>query len=215
VSRSAIGRRQRVRGDTSEDSIVTCATFEQWLDEGMPATDADRARAHAGQCARCASLLASAIELESRLEAAPAPAPPGFAERVMRRIAEVEARAAAPAEPLATRASHAAPARARVTALPTLPWWGRAAAQPASALAAALAALVVWQEPALRLVASRAATLAALNAPRLVAFPTAPALRPEVELGLALAAAPVLILAAFSLYRWMESLTTGRSRIAH
>ena len=113
---------------------MTCDRFEQWLDDGRPGAAAPF-EAHAGGCARCARALAAAIEVERWLEgAAPvAPAPHGFTDRVMARLAP-------PPPALA----------------PALAWWVRAAGQPACVLAAAVAALFAWS-PDAWFVAARAA----------------------------------------------------------
>jgi len=174
--------------------VTACERFARWLDEGMPESAAADHDGHAASCARCAAALAAARALEAAL-AQPAPAAPaGFAERVMKRVAQ-------------------APLVRPVTWIDAdlLPWWVLAAAEPASALAVALGALVVWQHAALARLA--AATSQALGGPAAVAFVqqlAAPRLAPGlaaftdplVVSGLALATLPLAWWAGMAVYHW-------------
>src|SRR5437667_12066350 len=65
---------------------ASCETFERWLDAGRPASAEPAARAHAANCARCAASLRAALAVEGLLAAGLAPAPAGFAARVMERV---------------------------------------------------------------------------------------------------------------------------------
>ena len=64
---------------------MNCRDLERWLDEGSPAAAAEAARLHAAGCARCAEVMEIAISIAAAFhaEAAAAPAPADFANRVM------------------------------------------------------------------------------------------------------------------------------------
>jgi len=134
----------------------TCSEFERWLDAGEPPALAPAMLAHAAACARCAGSLEAMRAIEAML-AAPPPAPAGFDDAVMARVARVEA--------------------ARVRVAPTwraafpesLPWWAIALQQPTMVLAAGVAALLVWRAPALLAVASAGAGWLATTLPALSA----------------------------------------------
>ncbi len=179
-----------------------CAAFERWLDEGRPGAGDAEARAHAADCARCASLLA----LEEAL-AAPASAPtaPDFTDRVMARVRED------------------APARARRAgpALFPTPVWAQALLDPLVALSlTALALLALGRDALWALGGALAAGWGALQWPalRLPALPGLPgaaraaqalAADPVVLAAVVLALAPALLLVSWPLYRWMERAAMG------
>lgn len=185
---------------------MTCAEYERWLDDGMPeGAGALASRAHEATCARCASALASALEIDQLLAAPPPPAPAGLTDKVMARVLAIES----------VRAE-----QARAALVPGAfvfgsdqAWWVRAAAQPAAVLAFALAALVLWQRDALNLHAS--ALIANVSGILARAFSngldiaSAPGLpeafaKPEVMLGFAIAIAPVLAWVSAFLWSWAE-----------
>jgi hypothetical protein len=163
----------------------------------LPERLAPEARAHAAACARCAPVLAAAIEIDALL-AAPSTltAPAGFTDRLMARIAEVSA----------------VRARAPLVAPPAFPWWIRAATQPAAALALAMAALVAWRGDALVAAAIRLARGMAGGPPIEIAPVAAPLDRPEVLFGLVLGFLPVLAGSAWLLYRGCERLVLAAPR---
>jgi hypothetical protein len=188
---------------------VTCDGFERWLDDGMPDAGAASAHDHAVRCARCATALAAALEVEQFLATPPTPAPAGFADRVM---ARVEASAA-------VRASLMAPPSS-----PAFEWWVRAAAEPAVALALGLAGLLVWKRDAfvaafsgLLAIGGELVSGASRVAPSMTSFPmtslpSIPMFSPAVSLGLAMVAAPALALVSLALYRWAERLAARTER---
>lgn len=185
---------------------MTCEDFERWLDDGMPEAGTALAQDHAAHCARCAPALAAALEVEQFLATPPAPAPAGFADRVM---ARVEASAA-------VRASLMAPPSS-----PAFAWWVRAAAEPAVALALGLAGLLVWKRDAfvaafsgLLVIAGQLVSEASAIAPAMMWTPRIPTLSPLVSLGLAMVAAPALALGSLALYRWTERLAARPARRA-
>ncbi len=170
---------------------MTCASFDRWLDDGRPEIEAASASAHARDCVRCARALDAMLELEAALEVT-APAPPGFTDRVMARVAAVaqERPATAARSPLAGAPLLDSP----------FAWWVRIAMEPAVVLAAVLAAAVVAFGPSLvRGAGEVGAWLAAAvaRAPRL----DGPAW-PIVAIGLL----PVIACASWVIYRWSESL---------
>jgi hypothetical protein len=66
---------------------MDCRGFEEWLDEGRPANEAnDEAAAHAAACDACARSLRHADEWEHALSQRFAVAPDGFTDRVMARL---------------------------------------------------------------------------------------------------------------------------------
>jgi len=168
---------------------MNCEELERWLDEGMDAEGSAAARAHVATCARCAAMIDAADDVDALLAAFSTPAPAGFTGRVMARVAqssEVAAYAAA-RSPFA--------------------WWIEVAAQPATALAALLAALVLWKRDALIAVAARFASNldGALLRVLTTSLPIrAPFDRPEVLLGLCVAAIPAAAWGSWMLYRWTE-----------
>ena len=174
---------------------MNCSELERWLDEGMPEPQEPAARAHAASCRRCAEALRVAFELDAMLEAASVPAPSGFTDRVMARVAHATARANAP------------------VMLPSaFPWWVQAAAQPATALAATVAALVVWKGDTLRALASSLtlsltqSARAAMDAPPPAFVLPAPFDRPEVILALGMVVLPAAAWFSWVLFRWSERL---------
>jgi hypothetical protein len=173
---------------------MDCGRFQLWLDDGMPASAAPDAAAHAGSCARCADEWRVARAIEAALAPASAAAPAGFTERVMTRVAQ------APTAP-----------GAGLLDADAIPWWVRAAAEPATALSLALAALVFWQYPTLARVT--VGGLHALASPavadlvrRLTPSPIAydlPALSsPYLLLGLMLGTLPLAWWAGLAVYHW-------------
>jgi len=187
---------------------ASCETFERWLDAGRPAAAEPAARAHAAGCARCATALRAALEVEGLLAAGLAPAPAGFAARVMERVEAARRAGAAPAG----YAPHAAP-----IAPPAFDWWVRAAADPAAALALVLAALVAWRGEAM--VALVARGLERLSAQPLFATSAAAggalaraagslSLTAPGPIGLVVLMA--LPWASWLLFRWSESLVQPR-----
>ena len=127
-----------------------------------------------------------------------APAPAGFADRVM---ARVEASAA-------VRANLLGPGSA-----PAFDWWVRAAAEPAVVLALGLAGLLVWKRDAVLAAFSGALVIVGqlVNAaprmsPSITALHWVPALSPVQSLGVAMVVAPALALGSLALYRWTERL---------
>jgi hypothetical protein len=184
---------------SSERTADDCASFDNWLDAGMPASGAATAEAHAAVCARCASALAAERAIAALL-VTPIPAPAGFTERVMLRV---------------DRAA-AARARWRTPLRDAMPWWGRAAMQPSVLLAAAVAAVLVWRPDAIaRSGAAAAGAVAAVwdqltagmgpgLARSLGARTGSLAGDPILGFGLMAALATLLALAALPLYRWTE-----------
>lgn len=176
---------------------MSCARFADWLDAGRPAADAAACRAHAAACPRCAAALAADDALEAALLAGPAPAPGGFADEVMRRVAATrEARA------------HAAPVEA-----PLLPWWARAAASPPVVLACVAAGLAFGWREALLAAAMRAVTGAMAAAGGAgVGAPAAGG--GVVALGYAMALAPLLAWGSWRLFRLGERMVEPGARAA-
>ena len=110
---------------------MDCAEFERRLDEAFAKDAASSATAelHVAACERCAALLAEAQWVEAALSAKSLPAPDGFADRVMTRVA-IEPRPD--------------PSIAGLRPSPALAWWVRVAADPAVVLSMLLAAILVW-----------------------------------------------------------------------
>jgi hypothetical protein len=173
---------------------MNCNDVERWLDDGMPEREAAPARSHAATCARCGAALAAMLELDALLDAPLiANAPEGFTERVMSRVARVDAMSARSAVPLAS----------------PFAWWVRIAAEPAPALALLLAGLTLWKANALLSFASSLTTWTAAGVARAAATSsllTLPDLlsRPAVLFGLALAVAPAAAWASWVLFAWTE-----------
>jgi hypothetical protein len=182
-------------------TAMTCAAFETWLDEGMPAASPEAAPAlrHAKECPICAASLAAAQAIERHLEALPAESPAGLTDRVMARLGE--------------RAPRPVPA----TALPgfILPWWVRATAEPACAMAFLVAGLLLWRGDSL-LLWLRAATeaIASATAGLLISYPTISTLFSNeiLRLGLASVALPGVFWISFQAFRWTERLVESASR---
>jgi hypothetical protein len=177
-----------------------CRAFDAWLDQGMPEPNVE-ARAHAATCARCARALDAARALERVLALEASPAPRGFTEAVMGRLAPRAAAGAFTPSSLA--------------------WWLRAAAQPSTALAMALAAVVLagrkpiaeWALAGSAMVAQALAQ--AVPASLLEAFrpPALPALDdPFVRFGLAVGLAPIVVLASLALHAWGARSLAGALR---
>lgn len=172
---------------------MNCARFDRWLDGGRAADAEAEARTHARGCARCAAAREASLELEVALGAAP-PAPAGFADRVMARVADTPQGAAAAA--LAP-----APVRALLD-LPALPWWVRAAIEPGALLAAAASALLLgWGGPLFHRasLASGWISQALAHAP---AMPAPTEMDPRVMWVVTLAFAPAVAWASLRFYAW-------------
>ena len=184
---------------------MTCGELERWLDDGGAPERYLEAMAHARICAHCSAALCALDEIESMLEGPAAPAPPGFAARVMDEVARTPQ----------------VPARIPVTELlplfQTVPWWVRLALDPAAMLALLLASVLVWRGDVLFALASTGAVqLAAWLA---TAWPaTGPAvstpgpvdtfwLQPLVLTSIALGMAPLAIMGSRLLFRWSATLT--------
>src|SRR5262249_31212062 len=151
-------------------------------------------------CARCAAELEAQREIEALLATPHVPAPAGFTDRVMERVAGIDARV-----------------RALPALAPGLPWWVRAAADPAAVLAFALAALVAWKGTMLlallETLGARWGAAATGGIQSLVArVPVAPlaGLGAPVVLGLELALAPAVAWASWRLWKWFEELPKPR-----
>jgi hypothetical protein len=182
---------------------MNCTRFEGWLDDGMPGGAETEACAHADRCPECAIALRAALEIEALLTGQPAPAPMGFADRVMTRVQAV----GRPPVPAAEWAP-----------LFALPWWVRAAADPASALAFIVAALFAWRIDWLSAVgalAARMASQASAIAPEAEAAFRLGADRPPLQLAFLLLGVPGILWGSFALYRWTERLTVRRGHTSH
>ncbi len=187
---------------------MNCHELERWLDDGGAPGRHLEAMAHARVCARCSASLGALDDLERRL-GVPAPAPAGFAARVMARVA-------------ATRQAGARiPVMEILPFFQTVPWWVRVAVEPASLLAILLASLLVWRGDALYALASSGALqLVAWLARALPAAgpAAAPAVDPVAGLGLqptllaafAVGAAPLAFIGSRALYRWAAALAGPR-----
>lgn len=176
---------------------MNCATFDRWLDDGRPAADLGPAAAHARGCARCAGALDAALELEAAL-AVTAPAPAGFTDRVMARVA-------------ATAQEH--PIAAPIAAAPLLgspfAWWVRVTMEPSVLLAALLLALLVgFGAPIFAGAGVAGSWLAGLGArfelPRLGG-----SVWPVVTLALG----PAFAWSGWMIYRWSEALASRGATI--
>ena len=191
---------------------MNCLEFERLLDEGELERLPEAALAHARSCEACARSLARARSLERALEAhfsGDAPAPPGFADRVMARVSRGESRGV------------------RWLALPNpVPWWTGAALEPRVVLALAVMALFVWRGDRW-LAGARAAWDGFAAAPRLAhdgwlavglgplsdafarAFAPVTGGSLLVQLGFALGVAPLLLLAGWLAWRAGERLVSA------
>jgi hypothetical protein len=185
---------------------MTCHELERWLDDGGAPERYLEAMAHARICARCSAALGTMDELETLLASSSAPAPEGFAARVMERVAVTpQVRARIPVTEL-------------LPFFQTVPWWVRVAFEPASLLAMLLASVLLWRGDVLYALASSGALqLAAWLAQALPATLPAPApvatpgplpiwLQPTVLTCIALGAAPLALMGSRLLYRWTASL---------
>lgn len=190
---------------------MSCQDVDRWLDEGSPVAGRAEAMLHVRICARCAAALTAAEDLDLALAVAP-PAPIGFTDRVMARVAETaQARAGIPVLEV-------------LPLLRTFPWWVRLALEPASLLATLLAAVLIWRGNTLfALAASGAAQLATWLAQvpspwAALGLPAATGgtevatvlLRPTVFACVALGAAPLLFMASRLLYGWSATLVGPR-----
>jgi len=177
-----------------------CTQFQRWLEAGgaMAEGNVPAEVAHAAGCPDCAALLAAeraVAALFARVEAAPAAVAPGFADRVMARVA------LAPQSPVVAPALVPLPADA-------LPWWVRVAARPEAVAAALLAGLVVLLAPQLLGFARSApqwsgAALSAITTavtPLLAPIGAHVGTDPLVRAGVALAFLPLAALPSYALY---------------
>jgi hypothetical protein len=169
---------------------MNCMQFTVWLDGGRSASDRAPALAHASSCSHCARALAASDAVERMLAAPPAPAPAGFSDRVMRRVATA-------------RRSHAVHAFDH-----PVDWWVRVAAEPAAVLAMILAALLAWRGEVLLRVAPLVTNWAAAAAVSLHA--AAPqglehaSRTPLIALAFALAALPIVLWISWRAFVWVE-----------
>lgn len=183
---------------------MRCQEFDRWLDRDRPEAGAAAASAHARSCPRCAAALEAEAALAGLHETPGRPAPAGFTDAVMRRVAREPRRVGGPAR--------------RPEALP---WWTVLPAQPATALALALAAALAWKGPELWHAATSLGTALAGRVgalPEITFSPAAGALgvyaRPEATLALALGLLPAFAWLARVLYlgsaRWAGRLAGAR-----
>ena len=171
---------------------MTCVAFDRWLDDGALETGASEARAHAHTCDRCARALDAMLEVEAAL-ANTAPAPHGFTDRVMARVAVTPQENPAPAVGSGALAAPLLP--------PAFPWWVRIAMEPSVLLAAVLAALFVrFGAP----IVSGASRVEAWLAQVPATF-HAPFAAPWTA---ALFLLPALAWASWQIYRWSEALAS-------
>ena len=184
---------------------MTCRDLERWLDDGGAPERYVEAMAHARICAHCSGALGNVDELETLLAAPSAPAPAGFAARVMARVA------------LTPQVRGRIPVTELLPFFQTVPWSVRLALEPASLLALLLASALVWRGDRLfALASSGAIQLAAWLARSLHAAGPAPApatapvdtiwLQPLVLTCIALGAAPLALMGSRLLYRWSATL---------
>jgi len=166
---------------------MRCAEFQRWLDRERPGAAATAAMHHAAGCASCARRVAAEEAIDRLLAEPPPRAPAGFGDRLMARLPE---RRAVPIEVGSAT-----------------PWWLRAATDPAAVLALLLLGLVAWLDGTLWQAASaaghwlteqlaRAAGAGGLQG----AFDVFRGR--EVELGLELALACLLLLGTPAFVRW-------------
>jgi hypothetical protein len=190
---------------------VNCDEVDRWLDEGGAEIGRAAVLLHARSCRRCARSLAAADALESTLSTAPPAAPPGFADRVMARIA---------ASP---RVRARVPVMDLLPFLQPFPWWVRLALEPATLLAALLACVLAVRGDALLALARGGAVQLAVwlaqSAPPtlLPPGPAGPAnslvamlLQPTVLTCLVLAAAPLIFMGSRALFGWSAALAGPR-----
>ncbi len=178
---------------------MDCTRFERWLDEGMAGLEGSRIEAekHAGSCGRCAAAAEAAGLLESALAAPAARAPAGFTDRVMSRV----------------RAGTRFRGSAAVLPSSILPLWIRVLADPAAAIPVTLGILAL-------MIAGMPGVVAGLLSPALRAasilfdsLPEWPAAGPAslpAQAGITLAILPVVWLASCLLFRWTETLFSGK-----
>ena len=190
---------------------MNCRELGRWLDDGGAPGRYLEAMAHARICAHCSAALGALDELESLLGAPAAPAPAGFAARVMARVAETR------------QAGARVPVMELLPFFPSVPWWVRIALEPASLLAMLLASVMMWRGDALYALASggavhlaawlAGASMPSVPMPALVLDPgpaTAIWLQPTVVTALALGALPMAWMGSRVLYRWTAALSGPR-----
>jgi hypothetical protein len=192
---------------------VTCGAFERWLDEGADDDRAPAMRAHAAVCARCGEMLAG-MDAIDRWLAEPPPAPTGFTDVVMNRIARLE---------------HVRPAAWTRAPADALPWWAAILLQPAVVLAAVAAGLLIWRGDVLLRLALAGASWLSVAIPaasghaldQLAALVGADRAAPRAGLGmeqllvpsLGLGLMPVLAYASFAACGWVSRWVTRSSSI--
>jgi hypothetical protein len=157
---------------------MTCDAFDRWLDLGAPADGAARAHAHAASCPRCAEVLSLDQALERALSAPPPPAPAGFTDRVMARIATAP--------------------RGVLVEPPVLPWWTRVALEPVTVLALTIAGGVMWGWQGLWAVAAASRAVIVHEVQDLAPVP---GLSASGTLALELALATLIALSSGALFR--------------
>ena len=195
---------------TARDANETrCDRFERWLDAGASAGGEAEARSHARECRRCDDAWRAMHALDALLAETAVPAPAGFTDAVMRRVA------ASPRVSWTWLQGFEDP----------LPWWVRAAMQPSAVMAAFAAALLVWKWSEILEVTRDLARAAAIGtgggAAAVVthilaavgsAFGSVAATwlgqDTAFQIGLGLALLPALLLASAQLADWGERLGT-------
>jgi len=170
---------------------MNCAAFERWLDEGLPASEAPAARAHAESCAACAASLRAAEAIETQLAHASFVAPADLTARVMARVDAIEARRLAPRPVFGWGDA--------------FPWWVRAASDPATAAATMLCAALFWKWDLVAAAGITAFTWlaqVAMQAPPVRPFTFGTGL--GVQLALMMVVLPAVALLALAAYRLTE-----------
>ena len=167
---------------------MKCGEFHRWLDHGRPGEAAAAATAHAASCTACAQRLAAEEAIDRLLAEPGLAAPGGFTDRLMARL---------PVGPMAPVPLVG----------PATPWWLRAATDPAAVLAFSLAGLVAWLGGALWQAGSgsgRWLTDVLVRGAQTAGLAGAADLfrGREMLLGIELALACLLLLAAPSFVRW-------------
>jgi hypothetical protein len=176
-------------------SASACDQFRRWLDEGRPAAGLVTANSHASQCAVCARAEEAVGDLERLLALGPEPAPPGFVENVMGRIARSPV-------PAVSREAEDVP----------LPGWIRAVLDPGFVLSLTLAALLASGGNRFESGARAGhAWLRSILAP--VAAGSTVFARPEAWIGLAMVLMPLLWMAGQVLYEASAAWTRRAFRL--
>ncbi len=172
----------------------TCDELERWLDDDCPGESRGLAEMHAQTCARCREALAAAeaVERALRLRQPPRPAPAGFTEGVMRRVA----------------ATLDAGTRSNVRVGSLVEWL---LADPATTAACVLVLLMGWwRTPLWSLAVGISERVVALvPGPSALTSPTAldAFASPGVLAGLCLALLPLVVWVSWLLMDWSQRLT--------